>query len=83
MQKMLETWVRSLGREDCSGRGHGNPVYSCLENSTDKGAWRVYSQGRKELDTTELTEHTYTHIKIQRGKLRHRTPPLNGLGLHV
>ena len=58
----------------------------------DMSVWRIprtrepggySSQGRKELDTTELTEHTYTHIKIQRGKLRHRTPPLNGLGLHV
>ena len=55
-------------------------------------AWRIpwtrepggsSPQGRKELDTTELMGHTHTHIKIQRGKLRHRAPPLNGLGLHV
>ena len=55
-------------------------------------AWRIpwtgepggYSpQGCKKLDTTELTEHTHTHIKKQRGKSRHKTPPLNGLGPHV
>ena len=28
-----ETWVRSLGREDSPGGGHGNPLqYACLEN---------------------------------------------------
>ena len=30
--------------------------YSCLENSTDRGAWRArgfFPRGRKELDTTE------------------------------
>ena len=38
------------------GRGHGNPLqYSCLENSMDRGAWRVTVHGvAKELiDTTE------------------------------
>ena len=31
-----ENWVRSLGREDSPGEGHGNPLqYSCLENSMD------------------------------------------------
>ena len=36
---MLETWVRSLGREDPPGKRNGNPLqYSCLENSMDKGA---------------------------------------------
>ena len=37
-----ETWVRSLGREDSPGEGHGNPLqYSCLENPMDGGAWRA------------------------------------------
>ena len=38
------------------GGGHGNPLqYSCLENSTHRGAWRGYSPwGQKESDTTEL-----------------------------
>ena len=46
------------------GGGHGNPPqYSCLENTMDSLAG--YSpQGRKELDTTEATEHsalTFVH----------------------
>ena len=35
-----EAQVRSLGQEDPPGGGHGNPLqYSCLEDSTDRGAW--------------------------------------------
>ena len=42
--------------------GHGNPLqYSCLENSTDRGAWRATMHGvAKESDRTEETEHTGT-----------------------
>ena len=40
MQEPQETQVRSLGREDSPGGGHGNPLqYSCLENPMDRGAW--------------------------------------------
>ena len=37
------------------GEGNGNPLlYSCLENSMDRGAWRAPSGwGGKELDMTE------------------------------
>ena len=40
---------RSFGERNC------NPLlYSCLENSKDRGAWRVYSPwGHKESDMTE------------------------------
>ena len=32
--------IPGLGRS--AGGGHGNPLqYSCLENSTDRGAWRA------------------------------------------
>ena len=50
-----------LGRSP--GGGHGNPpLYSCLENSKDRGAWQVTVHGvKKELDTTEVTEHACTH----------------------
>ena len=42
---MQETQVRSLGREDSAGEGHGNPLqYSCLENPMDREAWRVTVQ---------------------------------------
>ena len=37
---MLETWVRSLGREDPLEEEMANPLqYSCLENPMDRGAW--------------------------------------------
>ena len=43
---MQERWVRSLGQEDTPGEGNGNPLqYSCLENSTDRGAWWVTIYG--------------------------------------
>ena len=33
---------------------NSNPLqYSCLENSTDRGAWRPTVHGQKELDTSE------------------------------
>ena len=35
-----EMWVQSLGPENVSGEGNGNPLqYFCLENSMDRGAW--------------------------------------------
>ena len=34
--------IGELGSIPASGEGHGNPLlYSCLENSIDRGAWRV------------------------------------------
>ena len=34
------------GSERSPGGGHGNPLqYSCLENSTDRGAWRATVHG--------------------------------------
>ena len=50
-----ETWSQSLGQEDSSGVGDGNPFqYSCLENSMDRGAWLATVHGvAKELDTAE------------------------------
>ena len=45
---MLETRVRSLGQEDSTEEGNGNPLQdSCLENSMDR------SRGHKESDMTE------------------------------
>ena len=55
------------------GGGHGNPFqYSCLENPTDRGAWRATvlmitkgkSYGHLELDMTEDTQHTHTHLAL-------------------
>ena len=40
------------GSERSSGEGNSNPLqYSCLGNSSDRGAWRATVQGvTKELD---------------------------------
>ena len=46
--------IPGLGRS--TGGGHGNLLqYSCLENSTDRGAWQATVYGVTELDTTEAT----------------------------
>ena len=38
------------------GEGIGNPFqYSCLENSMDRGAWKVTVYNVAELDMTEVT----------------------------
>ena len=43
---MWKTWVRSMGREDSPGGGHGNPPqYSCLEKPLDRGDWRAAVHG--------------------------------------
>ena len=47
------------------GEGNGDPLqYSCLENSMNRGAWwATYSPwGHKELEMTEVTEHTCTKL---------------------
>ena len=53
MQEMQETRVRSLGWEDPLEEGTA-VWYSCLENPTDREAWRATVQGVcNELDTPE------------------------------
>ena len=42
------------GSRRSPGGGHGNPLqYSCLENPTDRGAWRATVRGVTESDVTE------------------------------
>ena len=57
---MQEMWVWSLGRRKSPGEGNGNPLqYSCLENPTDRGAWRATVHGvAKEMGNgwTRLSE---------------------------
>ena len=49
---MQETWVRSLGCEDSSGEGNGNPLqYSCVENSMDRKAWWATVHGVSKSQT--------------------------------
>ena len=46
MQKMPETWVQSLGRDDPLEEGTGGPLqYSRLENPMDRGTWGLQSMG--------------------------------------
>ena len=41
-----EMWVQPLGQEDPLEKGNGNPFQdSCLENPTDRGAWRATVPG--------------------------------------
>ena len=43
------------------GIGNGNPFqYSCLENSTEGGAWQAMSMGRKESDMTGFISNNYS-----------------------
>ena len=64
---MQETWVLSLGWEDCPGGGHGNWCqYSCLENPHGQRSLAGYSPwGHKELDMTEQLS-TAQHIQSNR-----------------
>ena len=52
-----ESHVRSLGREDPPGGGHGNPLqYSCLESPCGQRTQAGYSpRGHKESDMTKVT----------------------------
>ena len=63
-----EADARDTGSIPGSGRspggGHGNLLqYSCLENSVDRGTWRVTVHGVAESDTTDrLSTHTGIYL---------------------
>ena len=62
LPEMQEPWVQSLGWEDSSGGGDGNPLQdSCLENPMDRGAWRAPLHGvAKESDMIEHGHDVYS-----------------------
>ena len=54
--------IPGLGRSP--GEGNGYPLqYSCLENSTDRGAWWPTVHGLADLDTTEQLSLRLLHYK--------------------
>ena len=56
MQEMQETWV-IYGSGRSPGVGNGNPLqYYCLENSMDRGAWRVTVHGVSKSRTRWSTQ---------------------------
>jgi hypothetical protein len=50
MQEML---IPSLGQEDPLEKGMTTQSHSCVENSMDRGAWRVTVHGITKKQTTE------------------------------
>ena len=59
-----ETQVQSLGGEDLTGEGNGNPLqYSCLENSMNRGAWQATVHGVTKSWTQLRNSHTHTHTQ--------------------
>ena len=60
----------------CPGEGNGNPFwYSCLENSTDRGAWWASLRGHRQLNTTEQLTLSLFHIVIEGPCIKYRQLP--------
>ena len=59
--------VQSLGRENPLGReGNGNPLlYSCLENSMDRGAWWAIVYGATRVRHNLATKPPPTKLSTQ------------------
>ena len=52
------------------GGEHGNPLQcSCLENPTDREAWRATVSGCTESDTAEVTKHARTLGRLLMNKI--------------
>ena len=56
--------IRNVGSIPGSGRspgeGRGDPLqYSCLENSMDREVGQAKAHSITELDTTEVTQHSF------------------------
>ena len=62
LSAVWETWVPSLGWDDLSREGTGNPLqYSCLENPMDIWAWQATGyivHGAVEWNMTEQLTYT-------------------------
>ena len=63
---MREIRVLSQGWEDPLGEGYGNPLQdSCLENSTDKGAWQGTVHG--DIKSGTQLKCLSTHARTRSG----------------
>ena len=63
LSSVQEIQVRSLGQKDAPGEGKGYPLlYSCLENSMDRGAWWavVHSIAKSRTRLKRLSTHACT-----------------------
>ena len=67
MQEIQETWVQFLSWEDPLGEGmatHSSILAWRIPWTEEPGGY--CSQGRKELDTTEVTEHPQARVRTHR-----------------
>ena len=51
------------------GEGNGYPLYSCLENSTDRGTWQATVHGVTESDTTERMTSSTEKLEAEMSSL--------------
>ena len=57
-----------MHQEDPPGGGNGNPLQdSCLENLTDREAWRATVHGVAKSQTRLSNELTHPHIQTETG----------------
>ena len=66
MQELQETWVRSLGQEDCLEEGMAtHSSILAWRIPMDGGAWRAIVHGVAESDMTKpLSTHTVPDKKV-------------------
>ena len=50
------------------GEGNGNPLQYCLENSTDRGAWRATVHGAAK-SQTQMRDYTFSSSGSQTAKV--------------
>ena len=73
---MRETWIRSLGWEDCPGRGRGNPLqYSCLENPLwTEEPDRLQCMGLQRVGHDSATKHRVKGCLNEDLEIKERPP---------
>ena len=72
MQETYRDAGSILGSGTSPGGGHGNPLqYSCLENYTDREAWRATVHGVAKTRMKQLSVCAHTHIHTHTHTHRH------------